>query len=94
MDVRLENIELQVERDTISGTVLTPAAQLPGVLFVHGWGGSQGQDLVRAREVAVRERHGLQVFLNPVLAIDSEASAGAIASAAGISDKMRGGTCV
>jgi len=29
-----------------------PATALPGVLFVHGWGGSQEQDLARAREVA------------------------------------------
>jgi dienelactone hydrolase len=52
MDVRLESLELQVEQDRICGTVLSPASALPGVLFVHGWGGSQGQDLVRAREAA------------------------------------------
>ena len=28
------------------------ATPLPGVLFVHGWGGSQEHDLVRAREAA------------------------------------------
>src|SRR5688572_17032996 len=52
MDGRLESLELKVEKDCICGTVLSPASALPGVLFVHGWGGSQGQDLVRAREAA------------------------------------------
>ena len=36
----------------IAGTVISPATKLPGVLFVHGWGGSQQQYLARAREVA------------------------------------------
>jgi len=52
MDIRLENIELLVEGEKVCGTVLAPATALPGVLFVHGWGGSQEQDLVRAREAA------------------------------------------
>lgn len=52
MDVSLETIELEVEQDRIGGTVLAPPSQLPGVLFVHGWGGSQEHDLVRAREAA------------------------------------------
>ena len=52
MDVRLESLELKVEQDCICGSVLSPASALPGVLFVHGWGGSQRQDLVRAREAA------------------------------------------
>jgi len=52
MDVSLETIELAVEQERISGTVLSPPSQLPGVLFVHGWGGSQEHDLVCAREAA------------------------------------------
>lgn len=52
MDVSVETIELAVERERISGTLLSPPPRLPGVLFVHGWGGSQVHDLVRAREVA------------------------------------------
>ena len=52
MDVRLETIEIPVAADEVCGTVLAPAAKLPGVLFVHGWGGSQAQDLERAREAA------------------------------------------
>jgi uncharacterized protein len=52
MDVRLETVELAVDDDRIGGTVLSPPPRLPGVLFVHGWGGSQEHDLVRAREAA------------------------------------------
>ena len=36
----------------IAGTLITPGTHIPGVLFVHGWGGSQQQYLARAREVA------------------------------------------
>ena len=36
----------------LGGTVITPGALVPGVLFVHGWGGSQQQYLARAREIA------------------------------------------
>ena len=35
-----------------SGTLVTPATVVPGVLFLHGWGGSQEQYLARAREIA------------------------------------------
>lgn len=36
----------------LDGTLLSPARLIPGVLFIHGWGGSQEQDLVRAGEIA------------------------------------------
>jgi dienelactone hydrolase len=36
----------------IVGTFVTPKTLVPGVLFVHGWGGSQDQYLGRAREIA------------------------------------------
>lgn len=52
MDIGLERIAIPVDGDRICATVLTAAAKLPGVLFVHGWGGSQAQDLERAREAA------------------------------------------
>ena len=52
MDVRLDPVEIAVDRDQVSGTVLSPAAALPGVLFAHGWGGSQEHDLGRARQAA------------------------------------------
>jgi dienelactone hydrolase len=46
--------KIQIARDktAIAGTLVTPGALIPGVLFVHGWGGSQQQYLARSREVA------------------------------------------
>jgi dienelactone hydrolase len=45
-------IDIAVDGGHIAGTIVTPAPQVPGVLFVHGWGGSQEQYLARAREIA------------------------------------------
>jgi pimeloyl-ACP methyl ester carboxylesterase len=47
-----ESIEILVEDERISGNFLTPRSKVPGVLFVHGWGGSQQRDLERARGIA------------------------------------------
>ncbi len=47
-----EKTEIAVDADSISGTFVTPGTLIPGVLFVHGWGGSQEQYLARAREIA------------------------------------------
>lgn len=52
MDTRLDRVTLKVGADSVSGTLLAPDPRIPGVLFVHGWGGSQRHDLVRAREAA------------------------------------------
>ena len=52
MPTRDQTIDVVVGDGRISGTLITPGTQIPGVLFVHGWGGSQQQYLVRAREVA------------------------------------------
>ena len=46
------HVDIAVDSGHIAGTVVEPAAKLPGVLFVHGWGGSQQQYLGRAREIA------------------------------------------
>lgn len=43
-----ENVEIRREGSSIAGTLITPATKLPGVLFVHGWGGSQQLYLARA----------------------------------------------
>lgn len=45
-------IDIEVDGGHIAGTIVTPVPQVPGVLFVHGWGGSQEQYLARAREIA------------------------------------------
>jgi uncharacterized protein len=47
-----EHIDICVDSDRIAGTVVTPGTLVPGVLFVHGWGGSQEQYLARARDIA------------------------------------------
>ena len=52
MSTRDHKFEIPVENGHIAGTLIAPATTIPGVLFVHGWGGSQQQYLARAREVA------------------------------------------
>lgn len=52
MPTRDETIQIAVDNGHIAGTLVSPSAKVPGVLFVHGWGGSQQQYLARAREVA------------------------------------------
>ncbi len=43
---------MRVEDEHILGTLIVPGSLLPGVLFVHGWGGDQSQYVARARELA------------------------------------------
>ena len=52
MPTREQKIEIPVPSGPIEGTLVTPGSLIPGVLFVHGWGGSQQQYLARAREIA------------------------------------------
>jgi uncharacterized protein len=52
MPTRDQTIDVAIGDGHIAGTLVTPGTQIPGVLFVHGWGGSQQQYLTRAREVA------------------------------------------
>src|SRR5215204_4007742 len=52
MTTRDERIDIPVDDQRISGTLVTPATLVPGVLFLHGWGGTQEQYLARAREIA------------------------------------------
>lgn len=52
MASRSESVDIQVANEQIAGTFLTPAAKVPGILFVHGWGGSQQRDLARAKGIA------------------------------------------
>lgn len=49
---RDDTLEIAVDDQHIAGTLVTPGTLIPGVLFVHGWGGSQQQYVTRAREVA------------------------------------------
>jgi pimeloyl-ACP methyl ester carboxylesterase len=52
METRDKHVEIAVEGQQIDGTLVTPATAMPGMLFVHGWGGSQQQYLARGREIA------------------------------------------
>src|SRR5437868_7046696 len=47
-----EPVQIQTEGGSIAGTLFTPVTQMPGVLFVHGWGGSKQQYTARAHAVA------------------------------------------
>lgn len=52
MAATTEYIELTVSNERIAGTVLAPRRRMPGILFVHGWGGSQERDMLRGRHIA------------------------------------------
>jgi pimeloyl-ACP methyl ester carboxylesterase len=52
MPTRDEPVYMRVEEEHILGTLISPGSLLPGVLFVHGWGGDQRQYVARARELA------------------------------------------
>src|SRR5215831_8940640 len=52
MPTRDEPVYLRVESEHILGTLITPGTLIPGVLFVHGWGGDQRQYVDRARDLA------------------------------------------
>ncbi|HSC85460.1 MAG TPA: alpha/beta fold hydrolase [Pseudomonas sp.] len=52
MPAHSEPVEITVDDEVIAGTLLTPERKVPGVLFVHGWGGSQQRDMARAKGIA------------------------------------------
>jgi dienelactone hydrolase len=52
MSTRDSKLHIDVDGQTIAGTLITPGTVVPGILFLHGWGGSQQQYLARAREIA------------------------------------------
>lgn len=53
MATREDAVDIAVPGDgRIAGTFVSPSRLYPGVLFVHGWGGSQAQYLARARRVS------------------------------------------
>jgi uncharacterized protein len=53
MSTRDEPLDIAVDDDQrVAGTLVAPTTVIPGVLFVHGWGGSQEQYLARARQIA------------------------------------------
>jgi pimeloyl-ACP methyl ester carboxylesterase len=52
MPTRDEAVQIHAEGRYLAGTLVSPSTLIPGVLFVHGWGGSQEQYLARAKEIA------------------------------------------
>jgi pimeloyl-ACP methyl ester carboxylesterase len=52
MQTKDEPLEISVDDRRIPGTLVGPAAVVPGVLFVQGWGSGQEQYLPRARQIA------------------------------------------
>jgi len=47
-----EPTAIDVDGEPVAGTFVAVRAQLPGVLFVHGWGGNQQRYLARAHQIA------------------------------------------
>jgi dienelactone hydrolase len=52
MKNREQHVAIAVDARHIEGTLIMPGPRIPGILFVHGWGGSQQQYLARAREIS------------------------------------------
>jgi uncharacterized protein len=46
------SVSIEAGDQHVAGTIITADDNAPGVLFAHGWGGSQEQYLARARAVA------------------------------------------
>lgn len=45
-------LKIDVDGQRLAGTFAAPSTSIPGVLFVHGWGGSQERDLDRSQALA------------------------------------------
>lgn len=52
MFTRDEALAIDVGGHSIAATLIVPDTRMPGVLFLHGWGGNQLQMAARAREIA------------------------------------------
>lgn len=52
MATHRQGIGIRVDDLQLSGTLIRPRVLVPGVLFVHGWGGCQEQYCERAQQVA------------------------------------------
>ncbi|MBB3236234.1 alpha/beta hydrolase family protein [Phyllobacterium endophyticum] len=50
--MQTSKVEIEVDTQRIMGTLASPDTGVPGVLFLHGWAGSQERDLQRAREIS------------------------------------------
>src|SRR5690606_9997566 len=50
--MREERTQIVVDDYSLSGLLMEPSTGYPGVIFVHGWAGSQERDRDRARNIA------------------------------------------
>lgn len=50
--MKVNSLNVPVEEDLLAGTLVEPLTGFPGVLFVHGWAGSQERDARRARALS------------------------------------------
>jgi len=72
MSTRDHAFEIAVDGERICGTLVSPETAIPGVLFVHGWGGSQQQYVARAREIVALGCIGLTFDLRGHARTDSQ----------------------
>jgi uncharacterized protein len=72
MSTRDQPLRIPVNGEKLAATLIIPKTSLPGVLCVHGWGGSQEQYLFRAREVAALGCIGLTFDLRGHASSDSD----------------------
>lgn len=52
MTTRTERIAINIADVGLAATLLSPGDKVPGILFIHGWGGSQQRDIARAKGIA------------------------------------------
>lgn len=50
--LQVSQLHVPVDEDLLAGQLVEPRTGVPGVLFVHGWAGSQERDKKRARTLA------------------------------------------
>ena len=72
MSTRDRNLAILVNGQKLAATLIMPKTALPGVLCIHGWGGSQEQYLGRAREIAALGCVGLTFDLRGHASSDSD----------------------
>ena len=52
MSTEIFHTTIKVPHQQLDARLLVPQSPVPGILFVHGWGGSQHFDLKRAHTIA------------------------------------------
>jgi pimeloyl-ACP methyl ester carboxylesterase len=75
MSTREHTFHIAVDGERLAATLVMPDTTIPGVLFVHGWGGSQQQYLARAKEIAALGCIGLTFDLRGHASSDSHEDA-------------------